>query len=81
MYSQEKYLNWNFYYNMKLNSKPTDTLKDNFKSKDIIYVAEVHHLIIILIILRRIWLLATQLLSAQAQFTVHYWIKILSLTS
>lgn len=39
MYSQEKYLNWNFYYNMKLNSKPADTLKDNFKSKDIIYVA------------------------------------------
>ena len=39
MYSQEKYLNWNFYYNMKLNSRPTDTLKDNFKSKDIIYVA------------------------------------------
>ena len=39
MYSQEKYLNWNFYYNMKLNSKSADTLKDNFKSKDIIYVA------------------------------------------
>lgn len=39
MYSQEKYLNWNFYYNMKLNSRPVDTLKDNFKSKDIIYVA------------------------------------------
>lgn len=39
MYSQEKYLNWNFYYNMKLNSKTADTLKDNFKSKDIIYVA------------------------------------------
>ena len=39
MYSQEKYLNWNFYYNMKLNSRPTNTLKDNFKSKDIIYVA------------------------------------------
>lgn len=39
MYSQEKYLNWNFYYNMKLNSKPADTLKYNFKSKDIIYVA------------------------------------------
>lgn len=39
MYSQENYLNWNFYYNMKLNSKSADTLKDNFKSKDIIYVA------------------------------------------
>ena len=39
MYSQEKYLNWNFYYNMKLTSKTADTLKDNFKSKDIIYVA------------------------------------------
>ncbi len=39
MYSQEKYLNWNFYYNMKLNSRPVDTLKDDFKSKDIIYVA------------------------------------------
>ena len=39
MSSQEKYLNWNFYYNMKLNSRPVDTLKDNFKSKDIIYVA------------------------------------------
>ena len=33
---------------------------------------ESHHLIIILIILRRIWLLTTQLLSVQVQFTVHY---------
>lgn len=39
MLSQGKYLTWNFYYNMKLNSKPADTLKSIFDAKDIIYVA------------------------------------------
>lgn len=39
MYSQGKYLDWNFYYNMKLQDKSVDTLKDVFKNKNIIYVA------------------------------------------
>ena len=39
MYSQEKYLNWNFYYNMKLNNKSIDDIKQNFSNKNVIYVA------------------------------------------
>lgn len=39
MYSQGKYLDWNFYYNMKLQDKSVDTLKDVFKNKNITYVA------------------------------------------
>ena len=39
IYSQEKYLNWNFYYNMKLNNKSIDDIKQNISNKNIIYVA------------------------------------------